>query len=145
MIFTPYQFKPFRVMSLKVKRFPEEFHSTYSSVSNKMHDTTNRKLFGMMYFDKEPLNYSICIEQQKKDNPLVHGFESIILPGGSYIKTSLINWESKLESLQQVFIELKNKYLLDDKRPQIEEFKSKRELIIYFPIKKREEQLTIEF
>lgn len=145
MIFTPFQFKPFRVMSLKVNRFPEEFQSTYSSVSDKMHDTTNRKLFGMLYFDKEPLNYSICIEQMKKDNPSKHGFESVIVPGGNYIKTSLINWEQKLENLQQVFIELKNKYLLDDQRPQIEEFKSKRELIIYFPIKKREEQLKLEF
>jgi hypothetical protein len=145
MIFTPYQFKPFRVMSLKVNRFPEEFQSTYSSVSNKMDDSVNRKLFGMMYFDKEPLNYSICIEQMKKDNPIKHGFESCLIPGGNYIKTSLINWELKLESLQQVFLELKSKYHLDDKRPQIEEFKSKREMIIYFPIKKREEQLVLEF
>ena len=145
MIFTPYQFKPFRVMSLKVNRFPEEFQSTYSSVSNKMDDSVNRKLFGMMYFDKEPLNYSICIEQMKKDNHIKHGFESCLIPGGNYIKTSLINWELKLESLQQVFLELKSKYHLDDKRPQIEEFKSKREMIIYFPIKKREEQLVLEF
>jgi hypothetical protein len=143
MIFTSVNIKSFRVMSLKVNQFPEDFHSTYLNVSNKVVNEEQRKVFGMLYFDKDPVRYSICVEQKKKDNPDKFGFNSILLPGGNYAKTSLINWESKLDSLKQVFDELKIKFLLDDSRPQIEEFKSKREMIIYFPIRKREEQLSL--
>lgn len=144
MIFKNYTLKPFSVMALKVNKFPEDFQSCYSLIGNKIKSISDRKILGTLYFTNDPIDYSICVEQRSTDSPELLGLVPQVLPGGNYIKTSLINWESKLDSIKEIYSELRTKYLLDDQRPQLEFFKSKRELTLYFPIKMREEQLKLD-
>lgn len=134
-----------QVMGIKVNRFPEDVQSTFDSLEKKVLRRTQRKMFGALNVSNEVPEYKACIEQGGLDNPLFLGLESYVLPGGKYISGKLINWSLNKDLIREMFGEMGHKYLLDASRPQLEYYKSKRELILMLPIMPREEQLKFGF
>jgi hypothetical protein len=134
-----------QVMGIKVNRFPEDVQSTFDSLEKKILKKSQRKMLGALNVSNDIPEYKACIEQSEIDNPAFLGLESYLLPGGKYISGKLINWTLNTHLIKEMFGEMSHKYLFDATRPQLEYYKSKRELILMLPIMPREEQLKLEF
>jgi hypothetical protein len=138
------QIQSIQVMGMKVDRFPEDVQSAFSSLENKLHAKKNRKFLGALNVSNNTPDYTACIEQSIYDDPMSLGLQTYKLPGGKYITGKLINWTLNTHLIQEMFGEMGNKYIFDPSRPQLEYYKSKRELILMLPVLPREEQLKME-
>jgi len=138
------QIPSLQVMGMKVNRFPEDVQSAFTAIENKLVSKKNRKFFGALNVSNDIPDYTACIEQSLLDNPLALGLESYFLPGGKYITGKLINWTLNTHLIKEMFGEMGHKYLFDASRPQLEFYKSKRELVLMLPVMPREEQLKME-
>lgn len=134
-----------QVMGIKVNRFPEDVQSTFDSLEKKVLKRANRKMLGALNVTNEMPDYTACIEQSQIDNPAFLGLDTYVLPGGKYISGKLINWTMNTHLIKEMFGEMSHKYLFDARRPQLEYYKSKRELVLMLPIMPREEQLKFCF
>lgn len=134
-----------QVMGLKVNRFPEDVQSAFDSLEKKILKRSSRKMLGTLNVNNDIPEYKACVEQVDLDNPDFLGLESSILPGGKYISGKLINWTMNTHLIKEMFGEMSYKYIFDASRPQLEFYKSKRELILMLPIVPREEQLKFCF
>lgn len=136
---------PIQVMGIKVNRFPEDVQSAFDSLEKKIIKRSQRKMLGALNVSNDLPEYKACIEQSDIDNPAFLGLESYMLPGGKYISGKLINWTLNTHLIKEMFGEMSYKYIFDASRPQLEYYKSKRELILMLPIVPREEQLKFNF
>lgn len=143
-IYKAQQIQALQVMGMKVCRFPEDVQATFSAIENKLIGKKNRKFFGALNVSNDVPDYTACIEQSFFDEPAKLGLESYQLPGGKYITGKLINWTLNTHLIKEMFGEMGHKYIFDASRPQLEFYKSKRELILMLPIMPREEQLKMD-
>ncbi len=132
-------------MSVPVQVFPEGVKSAFNSLENKLVNKNGRQFFGAVHINNNELNYKACLVQNAKDEHLALGLDNYTIPGGKYVTNKLVNWTKNTHLIKEMFNEMEHKYRFDASRPQLEYYKSNRELVLMLPVILREEQLKFDF
>ncbi len=132
-------------LSVKANRFPEEVDSAFSKIEKQYGKNSSHTFFGAINFNNAEVEYRACLEQKNKHAHNIQGIEKYIIPGGRYVSSRLLNWTRNTHLIKEIFNDLENKYIFDQTRPQLEYYKSNRELVLMLPIIEKEKQLQLNF
>jgi hypothetical protein len=130
-------------MSIVVKKFPEDVKDAFNSLEQKLSSKNGRQFLGAINVSNTNIEYKACLVQKAKNEHVTLGFDSYVIPGGKYITNKLVNWTKNTHLIKEMFEEMGYKFRFDANRPQLEYYKSNRELILMLPIIPREEQLSL--
>lgn len=86
-----------------------------------------RKFYGT-YLNGE---YRACVALDD-DDPATLGLDTI--PGGTYVRRKIQNWSERTSEIGETFAAMAAEYPIDPTRPEIEFYRSQKELILYMPI-----------
>ena len=90
-----------------------------------------RKFYGT-YLNGE---YRACVALRDDDDPAALGFETWIVPGGTYARRKIEDWPERTFEIGKTFAAMAAEYPVDPTRPNIEFYRSQKELILFLPIK----------
>lgn len=141
----PVQLNSMPVYSLKAKSFPEGVGNAMERLERNLLDAYRGKIFGAISFKGSEVEYRACVSQKPGEKMSEEVLEDFHIPGGQYISSRLMNWMKNTHLIKEIFNEMEKKYLFDQSRPQLEFYKSKRELVLLLPVKPNATQLKLEF
>jgi len=109
----------------------------FDVLESRMGGLRGRKMFGVMYPQKNEYFACVKLDDQFSDDM---GFERSTIPGGKYARKKIKNWSSKIQEIAPTFEQLKQDIIdhgfeIDSLRPNIEFYRSFRELICMLPVK----------
>lgn len=138
-------FSGINALYTRVSDFPLGVEYSFKKMELKLQKSIKRKFFGALLHCENEVVYHACASQIMPNEHLVCGFQHVEIPGGKYMSYTLQNWSKNTHLIKEIFQELEHKYLFDTSRPQLELYRSNKELEIMLPIKNREEQLRLMF
>ncbi|HLF05807.1 MAG TPA: hypothetical protein VI893_01300 [Thermoplasmata archaeon] len=92
-----------------------------------------RKFYGAFQHPDGP--YRVCVAILPADDPGRLGLERWLIPGGKYASRKLLDWEEKTDRIGGILGELGQENDRDASCPNIEYYRSERELILLLPVK----------
>lgn len=90
-----------------------------------------RKAYGTV-FEGE---YRACVTLEEGDNPEELGLKTWTIPGGTYVKDTILDWENHIQDIGPKCMEIIKNVNFDETRPVIEFYQSESELKLLIPIK----------
>ena len=81
------------------------------------------------------MDYRACVVQLDGDEPEKLGLETFTIPVSDYAAKKLMNWQTQLQLIPEIFNELSSKHEIRKNVPFLEYYKSEQELILMVPIK----------
>ncbi len=119
-------------LSIKAKKFPEGIQEAFNKLENNLTSFKGLKFYGTALIKSEGIEYRACYEStgNKKNSEL----EKYTIPAGKYASCKLKDWEQKPGEIKKLFKYMMAEYKADLSRPQIEFYKSKKELILMQPV-----------
>jgi len=126
--------KDINVLSVKADNFPEGIGDAFIRLESKLPSLKGRKFYGTLLSKPEGAEYRACIVPLNENEISALAFEPYTIPGGKYCKTTVKDWENKTNDIKIVFNNLAQNQKVDNKRPQIEFYKSQKELILFLPV-----------
>lgn len=93
-----------------------------------------RKFYGLTYFKEGKLTYYAALEPQDAAEIAKLGFPEMMVKSGKYARVKLADWEEHRERIPEIFEDLRSKYKKDSSRPDIEFYRSQRELHLMMPV-----------
>jgi len=90
-----------------------------------------RKFYGT-YLNGE---YRACVALRDDDDPIALGLDKWTIPGGTYAHRKIQDWPERTGEIGKTFAAMAAEYPVDPTRPEIEFYRSQKELILYIPIK----------
>jgi predicted transcriptional regulator YdeE len=124
-------------ISVKAVSFPEGINEAFQKIESSLDSLKGRKFYGALCFNSESqtMEYRACLVPADENEVSKLGFEKYIIPGGKYAAAKLNDWESHTNEIGKTFSEISSNYETDSSRPQIEYYRSQKELILMSPIK----------
>ena len=89
-----------------------------------------RKFYGTMLNGE----YRACVALEPQDVPASLGLETWTIPGGAYVRRKMEGWSERLPEIGQVFGALAAEYPRDPARPNIEFYRSQKELLLFMAV-----------
>jgi hypothetical protein len=89
-----------------------------------------RKFYGTMLNGE----YRACVAIESQDVPASMGLETWTIPGGAYVRRKLERWPERLAEIGQVFGALAAEYSRDTSRPNIEFYRSQKEMLLFMAV-----------
>ena len=89
-----------------------------------------RSFYGT-YLDGE---YRACMAAQPSDDANHPSLARWTIPGGAYASARLSGWQKRPRAIREAFEALHDTHHVDATRPDIEFYRSERELIVYVPV-----------
>ena len=122
------------VISVKAENFPDGIGEAFNRLESKLPSLRGRKFYGILLSKPEGKEYRACMVPFNENESSVFDLESYTIPGGKYCRVILKGWEGKTNDIKKVFNSLSESLEFDSSRPQIEYYKSKKELILMMPV-----------
>jgi len=106
----------------------------------KLPSLKGRKFYGAFRLLPEGEEYFACVEKFPTDDPQAMGLELGIIPGGLYVRRKVLDWEKVIAAgqLGTIFQNMVAQYTVDRSRPDIEYYRSMKELHLLVPVLGRE-------
>ncbi len=124
-----------RVARVKSEKGTLGAEEAFNRLESKMKSLRGRKMYGVVYPDSG--DYYACVKLDEKNSDDM-GFETGNIPGGKYAKRKIMNWTKKINEISKEFESLiedcRKSYEIDKKRPNIEYYRSFKELRIMVPV-----------
>ena len=92
-----------------------------------------RKFYGAMLNGE----YRACVALEAQDAPAAMGLETWMIPGGLYARRKLPHWSERLPEIGKIFGELAAEYPRDPTRPNVEFYRSQKELLLFMAVTSR--------
>jgi len=95
-----------------------------------------RRFYGTFRLLAEGEEYFACVEKFAADDPGAMGLEVGVIPGGLYARRKVFEWEKVIAAgrLGAIFQNMVAHYPVDRTRPDIEYYRSMRELHLLVPV-----------
>lgn len=78
--------------------------------------------------------YRACMAAGPADDAGRPGLPRWTIPGGAYASVRLSGWRERPDAIREAFEALHDGHIVDAARPDIEFYRSERELIVYVPV-----------
>lgn len=110
---------------------PEQAPAAIERIEAQLPSLRGRRCYGVVV-DGE---YRACVAVLADDDPDTMGLPVWELPGGRYARRNLTDFHSKVHTIGTTFEELEQRRDYDPSRPNIEYYRSHRELFLMVPVK----------
>jgi len=109
-------------------------------LESKLPSLKGRKFYGTFRLLPEGEEYFAGVEKLPTDDPVAMNLEVGTIPGGSYVRRKVWDWEKVIAAgkLGSIFEEMVTYYHVDRSRPDIEYYRSMTELHLLVPVLDRE-------
>jgi len=107
----------------------------FALLESKLSSLSGRKFYGLLYGDTESGIYRTCVERGDYEMNDTKSLEPWSIPGGKYATEKIIDWGNSIEMIGKTFEQLTHMVEIDKSRPQIEFYRSQKELIVMVPVK----------
>lgn len=92
-----------------------------------------RKFYGTFQPPAGP--YRACVAIEPGDDVTALGLPTWTIPGGTYARAKVANWEQNLPEIGRTFQRMTEANVHDATRPSIEFYRSQREVVLFLPVK----------
>jgi hypothetical protein len=120
------------VMGEKGRPIGEQAPKAFQELESKLPSLQGRKFYGVVFAGCE---YRACVALAESDDPTSLPFTTWVIPGGKYARRKIENWEEHIDSIGPTFDSLRRENKFDPDRPDIEFYRSQRELLVMVPVK----------
>jgi hypothetical protein len=105
-------------------------------LESKLPSLKGRRFYGVFRLLPEGEEYFACVERNPDDDPARMELEVGTIPGGLYVRRKVPDWEAIIAAgkLGGIFQEMVRSYEVDRSRPDIEFYRSMRELHLLVPV-----------
>jgi hypothetical protein len=116
-----------------------------SLLESKLPSLKGRKFYGAFRILEGGEEYFACVERIAGDDPIRMSLDVGMLPGGSYVRRKLGDWENIISAgkLGEHFKELIQAHAFDPSRPGIEYYRSMSDLHLLLPVLNRNTRKTL--
>jgi len=104
----------------------------FKRLESKIPTMKGRRFYGT--FNPFTDEYRACVQVREGEDAESMGLEDWTIPGGRYARQRVMDWNSKLPELPQIFMKLAEGKKVDRSRPSVELYRSQKELIIFLPV-----------
>ena len=91
-----------------------------------------RKFYGTFQPPAGP--YRACVAIAPGDDAATLGLPTWAIPGGTYTRRKLMDWESRAAEIGRTFQQMRTECEVDASRPSIEFYRSQKELLLFLPV-----------
>jgi len=127
-----------RVMFLVSPSGPQGAGEAFDRLEARLPSLKGRKFYGTMLNGE----YRACVALETQDAPAAMGLETWTIPGGAYARRKLEGWSERLAEIGQIFGALAAEYPRDPARPNIEFYRSQKQLLLFMAVTSRAEGRT---
>jgi hypothetical protein len=92
-----------------------------------------RKFYGTLLNGE----YRACVELEPQDRPADMGLETWTIPGGPYVRRKLPDWPEHVTEIGKIFGALAAEHPRDPARPNVEFYRSQKELLLFMAVASR--------
>ena len=124
---------PVKVMFLVSPSGPQGAGEAFDRLEARLPSLKGRKFYGAMLNGE----YRACVALEAQDAPAAMGLETWTIPGGAYARRKLEGWPERLPEIGQIFGALAAEYPRDPARPNVEFYRSQKELLLFMAVTSR--------
>jgi len=112
-------------------------------LESKLPSLKGRKFYGTFRLLPQGEEYYASVERIATDDPVDMGLDVGVIPGGLYVRRRVDDWEAVIAAgkLGSIFEEMVGYYTVDRSRPEVEYYRSMKELHVLVPVLSREARL----
>jgi hypothetical protein len=121
---------PVKVMFLVSPDGPQGAGEAFDKLEARLPSLKGRKFYGAMLNGE----YRACVAIEAQDAPVAMGLETWAIPGGAYARRKLEGWPERLPEIGQTFAALAAEYPRDAARPNVEFYRSQKELLLFMAV-----------
>ena len=121
------------VLCLVAEGGPNGASQTFSVLEARLGGTRGRRFYGA--FHPATGVYRACVSHKEDDDAEALGLERWIIPGGRYARRRMPDWMDKVMMIGPTFEEMASHNEHDPARPNIEFYRSQRELVLLLPVR----------
>ncbi|NNC89135.1 MAG: hypothetical protein HKN82_11810 [Akkermansiaceae bacterium] len=128
---------PLRLIVAKSKSFPDGNRDAMASIESKLETLRGRRFYGLAYESEDGIEYyaGILPADDAEEKELVQeGFSVLDIAGGACARIKMADWASKVDQIGPTFGAMAREYGFDATRPQIEFYRSMKELHLLLPV-----------
>jgi hypothetical protein len=122
------------VMSIKASDMQLGIPTAFAKLEMVLPSLKGRHFYGACRCVGTALEYWACVAPFVDTEFELYGLEPFTLPEGKYAYCKLLNWAEQVTKIKHVFMDMENYFAHDSSRPQIEDYRSQNELVLYLPI-----------
>lgn len=122
------------IMFVESPNGPAGSSEAFKQLESCLESLKGRKFYATFHYSTGL--YRACVALDNTDDPKALGLEVGRIPGGKYTQRKLDNWTEHVDEIPDVFRALTQEYAgrIDSTRPNIEFYKSQKELLLMLPI-----------
>jgi hypothetical protein len=105
----------------------------FDTLEARLPSLKGRKFYGTMLNGE----YRACVALEPQDSPAAMGLETWTIPGGVYVRRKLPDWPEHVEEIGQIFGALAAEHPRDPARPNVEFYRSQKELLLFMAVASR--------
>ena len=119
-----------KVMFVVSSNGPQGAGEAFDRLEARLPSLKGRKFYGTMLNGE----YRACVAIEPQDVPASMGLETWTIPGGAYVRRKMERWSERLPEIGQVFGALAAEHPRDPARPNIEFYRSQKELLLFMAV-----------
>jgi hypothetical protein len=119
-----------KVMFVVSPSGPQGAGEAFDRLEARLQSLKGRKFYGTMLNGE----YRACVALEGQASPAAVGLETWTIPGGVYARRKLERWLERLPEIGQIFSALAAEHPRDPTRPNIEFYRSQKELLLFMPV-----------
>jgi len=112
---------------------PQGAGEAFDKLEARLPGLKGRKFYGTLLNGE----YRACVALEAQDSPAAMGLDTWIIPGGAYARRKLPRWSERLQEIGRIFGELAAEYPRDPARPNVEFYRSQKELLLFMAVASR--------
>jgi hypothetical protein len=109
---------------------PQGAGEAFDRLEARLPGLKGRKFYGALLNGE----YRACVALEAQDAPAAMGLDTWTIPGGAYARRKLERWPERLPEIGQIFGTLAAEYPRDPTRPNIEFYRSQKELLLFMAV-----------
>lgn len=122
------------VMSIKATDMQLGIPTAFAKLEMVLPSLKGRHFYGVCRCVGTSLEYWACVAPFVDSEFDLFGLERFVLPEGKYAFCQLLNWMEHTVRIKHIFMDMESYFAYDPSRPQIEDYRSQNELVLYLPI-----------
>ncbi|HEV2055884.1 MAG TPA: GyrI-like domain-containing protein [Methylomirabilota bacterium] len=128
-----------KVMFVVSPSGPQGAGEAFGRLEARLPGLKGRKFYGTLLNGE----YRACVALEPQDSPAAMGLETWTIPGGAYARRKLERWSERLPEIGQIFGALTAEYARDPARPNVEFYRSQKELLLFMAVTSRAESRAL--
>ncbi len=125
-----------KVIGVPVTSFPNGIGEVFESLINLLPGGASRSYYGISEMEDDQITYIATGEEKSENEAKVYRCNRYEIERGEYLAITLKDWQTKTDSIKEIFHELMQDKRSDHSKPCIEWYKSDQEMLCMMKVNK---------